>query len=99
MKKNGTDRLVINYRTVNNITVKKKFPIPRIDDFIELGALLHSASLICLLGILISGLRRRMRQILPSGHPLVCIISEFYHLGSAMLLPPFSVLYFGFLRQ
>ena len=34
-KKYGTMRLCINYRELKNITVKKKYPIPRIDDLFD----------------------------------------------------------------
>jgi len=31
-KKNGTLRLCIHYRELNKITIKNKYPLPRIDD-------------------------------------------------------------------
>ena len=31
-KKNGTLRLCIDYRQLNKVTVKNKYPLPRIDD-------------------------------------------------------------------
>jgi len=31
-KKNGTMRLSIDYRQLNKITIKNKYPLPRIDD-------------------------------------------------------------------
>ena len=31
-KKDGTLRMCINYRQINNVTVKKKHPLPRIED-------------------------------------------------------------------
>ena len=34
-KKNGTRRLVIDYRKLNNITIKDSFPLPRIDEILE----------------------------------------------------------------
>ena len=34
-KKNGTLRLCINYRELNKITVKNRYPLPRIDDLFD----------------------------------------------------------------
>ena len=34
-KKDGTMRLCIDYRELNNITVKNKYPLPRIDDLFD----------------------------------------------------------------
>jgi Reverse transcriptase (RNA-dependent DNA polymerase)/RNase H-like domain found in reverse transcriptase/Integrase zinc binding domain/Chromo (CHRromatin Organisation MOdifier) domain/Retroviral aspartyl protease/Integrase core domain/Retrotransposon gag protein/Zinc knuckle len=34
-KKDGTLRMVIDYRGVNKLTVKNKFPLPRIDDLLD----------------------------------------------------------------
>jgi len=37
-KKDGSQRLYINYRELNQVTVKNKYPLPRIDDlFDQLG--------------------------------------------------------------
>ena len=30
--KDGTLRMCIDYRQINNVTVKKKYPLPRIED-------------------------------------------------------------------
>jgi hypothetical protein len=32
MKKDGTQRLCVDYRALNEVTVKNKYPLPRIDD-------------------------------------------------------------------
>jgi hypothetical protein len=32
LKKNGTQRLCVDYHALNEVTVKNKYPIPRIDD-------------------------------------------------------------------
>jgi hypothetical protein len=31
-KKNGTQRLCVDYRALNEVTIKNKYPLPRIDD-------------------------------------------------------------------
>jgi hypothetical protein len=32
LKKDGTQRICVNYRALNEVTVKNKYPLPRIDD-------------------------------------------------------------------
>ena len=34
-KKDGTLRLCIDYRQLNKVTIKNKYPLPRIDDLFE----------------------------------------------------------------
>jgi hypothetical protein len=34
-KKDGTHRLCVNYRALNEVTVKNKYPLPRIDDLFD----------------------------------------------------------------
>ena len=34
-KKDGTLRLCIDYRQLNKVTVKNKYPLPRIDDLFD----------------------------------------------------------------
>jgi hypothetical protein len=34
-KKDGTLRLCIDYRQLNKVTIKNKYPLPRIDDFFD----------------------------------------------------------------
>ena len=34
-KKDGSFRLYIDYRQLNNVTIKNKYPLPRIDDLID----------------------------------------------------------------
>ena len=34
-KKNGTLQLCVDYRKLNKITVKNKYPLPRIDDLFD----------------------------------------------------------------
>jgi hypothetical protein len=35
LKKNGTQRLCMNYRAINEVTLKNKYPLPRIDDIFD----------------------------------------------------------------
>jgi hypothetical protein len=39
-KKDGTQRLCVDYRALNEVTIKNKYPLPRIDDLFDQ---LHSA--------------------------------------------------------
>jgi hypothetical protein len=34
-KKDGTQRMCVDYRSLNEITIKKKYPLPRIDDLFD----------------------------------------------------------------
>lgn len=34
-KKNGSKRLCVDYRKMNKVTIKNKYPFPRIDDLID----------------------------------------------------------------
>jgi hypothetical protein len=34
-KKNGTQRLCVDYHALNEVTVKNKYPLPRIDDLFD----------------------------------------------------------------
>jgi hypothetical protein len=35
LKKDGTQRLYMDYRALNEVTVKNKYPLPRIDDMFD----------------------------------------------------------------
>jgi hypothetical protein len=34
-KKNGTERMCVDYRSLNEVTIKKKYPLPRIEDLFD----------------------------------------------------------------
>jgi hypothetical protein len=34
-KKDSTQRLCLDYRTLNEVTIKNKYPLPRIDDLFD----------------------------------------------------------------
>ena len=34
-KKDGTQRMCIDYRSLNDVTIKNKYPLPRIDDLFD----------------------------------------------------------------
>jgi hypothetical protein len=34
-KKDGTQRLCVDYRALNAVTIKNKYPLPRIDDLMD----------------------------------------------------------------
>jgi hypothetical protein len=34
-KKDGTHRMCIDYRSLNEVTIKNKYPLPRIDDLFD----------------------------------------------------------------
>ena len=34
-KKDGTMRLCVDYRQLNKVTIKNKYPLPRIDDLMD----------------------------------------------------------------
>jgi hypothetical protein len=35
LKKDGTQRLCVDYRALNALTIKNKYPLPRIDDLMD----------------------------------------------------------------
>jgi hypothetical protein len=45
LKKDGTQRLCMNYRALNEVTVKNKYPLPRIDDLCLINSMVHVCSL------------------------------------------------------
>jgi hypothetical protein len=34
-KKDGTERMCIDYRVLNEVTIKNKYPLPRIEDLFD----------------------------------------------------------------
>jgi hypothetical protein len=35
LKKDGTQRLCVDYHALNEVTIKNKYPLPRIDDLLD----------------------------------------------------------------
>jgi hypothetical protein len=35
LKKDGTQRMCVDYRSLNEVTIKNKYPLPRIDDLFD----------------------------------------------------------------
>jgi hypothetical protein len=35
LKKDGTQRMCVDYRALNEVTIKNKYPLPRIDDLFD----------------------------------------------------------------
>jgi hypothetical protein len=35
LKKDGTQRFCMDYRVLNEVTIKNKYPLPRIDNFFD----------------------------------------------------------------
>jgi hypothetical protein len=35
IKKDGTQRMCVDYRALNEVTIKNKYPLPRIDDLFD----------------------------------------------------------------
>jgi len=86
-KKNGTLRMCVDYRALDTITVKNRFPLPRIDDLLDQ---LNGAT--CFSGLdLASGywqipIRESDRYRLPLGHRMGCTSGKLCHLVSPMRL-------------
>jgi hypothetical protein len=34
-KKNGTQQMCVDYRSLNEVTIKNKYPLPRIEDLFD----------------------------------------------------------------
>ena len=62
-KKDGKLRLCVDYRTLNNVTVKNSYPLPRIDDlFDQLAGAKYFSRSTCVQGITRYGLCKGMRR-------------------------------------
>lgn len=68
-KKDGSIRMFINYRQLNKVIIKNRYPLPHINDlfFISYKELIISQRLICDWVITSKGLGRRVYLKLPLG--------------------------------
>jgi hypothetical protein len=81
-KKDGTLRLCIDYRQLNKVTIKKKYPLPRIDDlFDQLGGVSVFSKIDLRSGYhqFESRVKTSIRPL--SRHGMVIMILWWYHLG------------------
>jgi hypothetical protein len=65
-KKDSTWRIFVNYRALNKITVKNRYPLPHIDDLLDqLKNVFYFISLNCVVDIIKSGSQNMMHGKLP----------------------------------
>ena len=84
-KKYGTLILCIDFRQLNKVTVKNKYPLPRIDDLFDQ---LKDAKIFSKIDLK-SGyhqvrIKRKISTRPPSGQGMVIMSSQWYHLGFQM---------------
>jgi hypothetical protein len=81
-KKDGTMRLCIDYRQLNKVTIKNKYPLPRIDDLLDqLSGAIVFQKLTFEQDITKSASHLPTCQRLPSGHVMAIMNSLSCHLA------------------
>jgi hypothetical protein len=58
-KKDGTQRLCVDYHTLNEVTIKNKYPLPRIDDLLDQ---LHSACMFSKIDLQLGNYQLKIRE-------------------------------------
>ena len=81
-KKDGTMRMCIDYRQLNKVTIKNRYPLPRIDDFFDqLQGASHFSKIDLRSGYHQLKIRRKIYPRLHSGLGMVIMSSWYYRLG------------------
>jgi hypothetical protein len=84
-KKDGTSRMVIDYRLLNAITIKNRYPLPRVDDLMDR---LHGAKVFSKIDLAFGYHQIRVAECDQHKTAFSAIMSsEFFHLASPQPLP------------
>jgi hypothetical protein len=79
LKKDGTQRLCMDYRALNEVTIKNKYPLPRIDDLFDQ---LHGACVFSMIDLRLGYHQLKIREC---DIPKTAFISR-YHLYEYMVM-------------